>query len=88
MNEPTPTETVRSIYEARDLELREAALLAIGAAGYKVRRTPGSRRYLTVWHSRDDGIAVAEMALRFDLRPPHRARDQRTRVLPERPRTS
>lgn len=55
MNEPTPSETVRSIYQARDLELREAALFAVGAAGYKVRRAPGTMRDLTVWHSRDDG---------------------------------
>ena len=81
MDEPTPTETVRSIYQARDLELREAALLAIGAAGYTVRRAPGTRRYLTVWHSRDDGVAVAEMALRFDLRPPYGARSRHPRVL-------
>jgi hypothetical protein len=85
MNEPTPTETVRSIYQARDLELREAALLAVGAAGYKVRRAPGTRRYLTVWHSRDDGAAVAEMALRFDLRSPGHARCQRRQVWSQRP---
>jgi len=79
MNEPTPTETVRTIYRARDPELREAALLALGAAGYKVRRAPGTRRYLTVWHTPDDGHEVASMAWRFDLRSPPRSRCRRTR---------
>jgi hypothetical protein len=70
MNRPTQTETVRTTYQARDPELREAALLAIAAAGYRVGRAPGTKRYLTVWHTRDDGQAVANMAARFDLRPP------------------
>jgi hypothetical protein len=70
MNEPAPTDTVRTIYQARDPELREAALLAIGAAGYKVRPAPGTKRYLTVWHARDEEQAVASMAERFDLLPP------------------
>jgi hypothetical protein len=51
MNEPTPTQTVRTTYQAQDLELREAALLAIAAAGYRVDRAPGTKSVLTVWHT-------------------------------------
>ncbi|HKE69644.1 MAG TPA: hypothetical protein VKB55_10345 [Nocardioidaceae bacterium] len=69
MNDPTPSETVRTHYQARDSELREAALLAFAGAGYRVGKVPGTKPNLTVWHSLDDGETVAEMAERFDLQP-------------------
>jgi hypothetical protein len=69
MNDPTPTETIRTHYQARDAELREAALLAFAGAGYRVGKAPGTKPNLTVWHTRDDGPTVAEMAERYNLQP-------------------
>jgi len=48
----------------------EAALLAIGAAGYTVRPPSGTRTWPTVWHAAHDAQAVADLADRFDLRQP------------------
>ena len=72
LGDPPPTEIMRTTYQARDSELREAALLAIGGAGYRVDQMADTKCYLTIWHMRSDGRAVADMAAIFGLRPwPH-----------------
>ena len=68
-NHAPPTETATTIYRAGDSQLREAALLAIGSAGYRVKRSAGMTCYLTVWHTHEDRQAIAAMAARFGLRP-------------------